>query len=166
MTTEEQSRAGLAEDEHRALQRACSRASAISSTVAKTLLADLVPLVQAQQGTIYQMGRRRRRHGRPLQLLAGYAQRPGQPGAHPARRRDRRPVRAREASASSSTTCRRIIRSSARAWARPRPSSIVVLPPPLRGPHESGHRAGVAAARSLPPTSSFSISSRRASASC
>ncbi len=47
-------------------------------TVAQTLLSDLVPLVQAQQGTIYQMA------AMPdlepvLQLLAGYAQRPGQP---------------------------------------------------------------------------------------
>ncbi len=47
-------------------------------TVAKTLLADLVPLVHAQQGTIYQMADRD--DGAPtLQLLAGYAQRPGQP---------------------------------------------------------------------------------------
>ena len=47
-------------------------------TVAKTLLADLVPLVQAQQGTIYQMALTE--DGPPtLQLLAGYAQRPGQP---------------------------------------------------------------------------------------
>ena len=47
-------------------------------TVAKTLLADLVPLVQAQQGTIYQMADGA--GGAPtLQLLAGYAQRPGQP---------------------------------------------------------------------------------------
>ena len=47
-------------------------------TVAKTLLADLVPLVQAQQGTIYQMAPAE--DGAPtLQLLAGYAQRPNQP---------------------------------------------------------------------------------------
>ena len=47
-------------------------------TVAKTLLADLVPLVQAQQGTIYQMATDE--SGNPtLQLLAGYAQRPNQP---------------------------------------------------------------------------------------
>jgi CheY-like chemotaxis protein/HAMP domain-containing protein len=47
-------------------------------TVAKTLLADLVPLVQAQQGTIYQMAADD--DGSPtLQLLAGYAQRPDQP---------------------------------------------------------------------------------------
>jgi HAMP domain-containing protein/signal transduction histidine kinase/CheY-like chemotaxis protein len=47
-------------------------------TVAKTLLADLVPLVQAQQGTIYQMAAAD--DGTPtLQLLAGYAQRPNQP---------------------------------------------------------------------------------------
>ena len=51
-------------------------------TVAKTLLADLVPLVQAQQGTIYQMTRGD--DGPPaLQLLAGYAQRPGQPDRIP-----------------------------------------------------------------------------------
>ncbi|MES2466454.1 MAG: HAMP domain-containing protein [Verrucomicrobiota bacterium] len=47
-------------------------------TVAKTLLADLVPLVHAQQGTIYQMVQTE--DSPPvMQLLAGYAQRPGQP---------------------------------------------------------------------------------------
>ena len=47
-------------------------------TVGKTLLADLVPLVQAQQGTIYQMAADP--DGTPtLQLLAGYAQQPGLP---------------------------------------------------------------------------------------
>jgi len=51
-------------------------------TVAKTLLADLVPLVQAQQGTIYQMAADD--DGKPtLQLLAGYAQRPNQPDRIP-----------------------------------------------------------------------------------
>src|SRR6185436_5295360 len=55
-------------------------------TVGKTLLSELAPLVDAQQGTIYQMDR-----GEPggelpdggdermLRLLAGYAQRPDQP---------------------------------------------------------------------------------------
>ena len=47
-------------------------------TVAKTLLADLVPLVQAQQGTIYQMAEDEDGSLR-LQLLAGYAKRPNQP---------------------------------------------------------------------------------------
>ncbi len=47
-------------------------------TVAQTLLADLGPLVLAQQGTIYQMTTGE--NDEPtLQLLAGYAQRPGQP---------------------------------------------------------------------------------------
>ena len=47
-------------------------------TVAQTLLADLVPLVQAQQGTIYQMAEGDSEKP-SLRLLAGYAQRPGQP---------------------------------------------------------------------------------------
>jgi HAMP domain-containing protein/CheY-like chemotaxis protein/signal transduction histidine kinase len=47
-------------------------------TVAKSLLADLVPLVQAQQGTIYQMAPGNHEY-QELQLLASYAQRPGQP---------------------------------------------------------------------------------------
>ena len=47
-------------------------------TVAQTLLADLVPLVQAQQGTIYQMAVGENEES-ALRLLAGYAQRPGQP---------------------------------------------------------------------------------------
>ena len=47
-------------------------------TVAKTLLADLVPLVQAQQGAIYQLSAAD--HEPPvLRLLAGYAQQPGRP---------------------------------------------------------------------------------------
>jgi HAMP domain-containing protein/CheY-like chemotaxis protein/signal transduction histidine kinase len=47
-------------------------------TVAKTLLSDLVPLVQAQQGAIYQMTAAD--HEEPiLQLLAAYARRPSQP---------------------------------------------------------------------------------------
>jgi HAMP domain-containing protein/signal transduction histidine kinase/CheY-like chemotaxis protein len=47
-------------------------------TVAKTLLSDLVPLVQAQHGAIYQMNSSEY-DGPSLQLLAGYAQQPGQP---------------------------------------------------------------------------------------
>jgi HAMP domain-containing protein/CheY-like chemotaxis protein/signal transduction histidine kinase len=47
-------------------------------TVGKTLLAELAPLVEAQQGTIYQMESAADRT-LTLQLLAGYAQRPGQP---------------------------------------------------------------------------------------
>jgi HAMP domain-containing protein/putative methionine-R-sulfoxide reductase with GAF domain len=47
-------------------------------TVAQTLLADLVPLVQAQQGTIYQMAVGENEEP-ALRLLAGYAKRPGQP---------------------------------------------------------------------------------------
>jgi HAMP domain-containing protein/signal transduction histidine kinase/DNA-binding response OmpR family regulator len=47
-------------------------------TVAKTLLSDLVPLVQAQHGAIYQMTAAET-DGPSLQLLAGYAQQPGQP---------------------------------------------------------------------------------------
>ena len=47
-------------------------------TVGQTLLADLVPLVQAQQGTIYQMAVGVEEEP-ALKLLAGYAQRPGQP---------------------------------------------------------------------------------------
>ena len=51
-------------------------------TVGQTLLADLVPLVQAQQGTIYQMDVRAD-EAPALKLLAGYAQRPGQPSKIP-----------------------------------------------------------------------------------
>ena len=47
-------------------------------TVGKTLLSELAPLVDAQQGTIYQMVVDK--HERlVLRLLTGYAQRPGQP---------------------------------------------------------------------------------------
>jgi HAMP domain-containing protein/CheY-like chemotaxis protein/signal transduction histidine kinase len=44
-------------------------------TVSRMLLSELVPLVDAQQGTIYQMDSDRRH----LRLLAAYAQHPGQP---------------------------------------------------------------------------------------
>ena len=47
-------------------------------TVAKTLLADLVPLVQAQQGAIYQMSNEDD-SAPSLQLLAAYARHPDQP---------------------------------------------------------------------------------------
>ena len=47
-------------------------------TVGKMLLSELAPLVRAQQGTIYQMDEDKEA-GSSLRLLAGYAQRPGQP---------------------------------------------------------------------------------------
>ena len=47
-------------------------------TVAKILLADLVPLVQAQQGAIYQLSAGDHEPA-VLRLLAGYAQQPGRP---------------------------------------------------------------------------------------
>jgi len=47
-------------------------------TVAKTLLSDLVPLVQAQQGAIYQLTSANNEEP-ILQLLAAYARRPSQP---------------------------------------------------------------------------------------
>jgi len=47
-------------------------------TVGKMLLSELAPLVRAQQGTIYQM-EEDKETGSSLRLLAGYAQRPGQP---------------------------------------------------------------------------------------
>jgi GAF domain-containing protein/HAMP domain-containing protein len=49
-------------------------------TVGKMLLSELAPLVEAQQGTIYQMEPERGQEGDgALRLLAGYARRPGQP---------------------------------------------------------------------------------------
>ena len=48
-------------------------------TVGKMLLSELSPLVEAQQGTIYQMEREPGEVGRTLRLLAAYAQRPDQP---------------------------------------------------------------------------------------
>ncbi len=48
-------------------------------TVGKTLLSELSPLVDAQQGTIYQMERNDPGEPRTLHLLASYAQRPDQP---------------------------------------------------------------------------------------
>ncbi|HVW22526.1 MAG TPA: response regulator [Opitutaceae bacterium] len=47
-------------------------------TVGKTLLSELAPLVNAQQGTIYQMDRDEQEQP-TLRLLAGYAHRPSQP---------------------------------------------------------------------------------------
>jgi CheY-like chemotaxis protein/signal transduction histidine kinase/HAMP domain-containing protein len=54
-------------------------------TVGNTLLSELAPLVDAQQGAIYQMERGEHTEfgdiaARTLRLLAGYAQRPDQPG--------------------------------------------------------------------------------------
>jgi len=51
-------------------------------TVGRMLLSELAPLVDAQQGTIYQMELDENRQP-ALRLLAGYAQRPGQPAQIP-----------------------------------------------------------------------------------
>ncbi len=49
-------------------------------TVGRMLLSELAPLVDAQQGTIYQMEKENDENGTlVLRLLGGYAQRPGQP---------------------------------------------------------------------------------------
>ena len=49
-------------------------------TVGRSLLSELAPLVDAQQGTIYQMAKENDENGVAiLRLLGGYAQRPGQP---------------------------------------------------------------------------------------
>jgi HAMP domain-containing protein/CheY-like chemotaxis protein/signal transduction histidine kinase len=49
------------------------------STVGQMLLSELAPLVDAQQGAIYQMDDDDKKLVPTLRLLAGYAQRPGQP---------------------------------------------------------------------------------------
>ena len=52
-------------------------------TVGRMLLSELAPLVEAQQGTIYQMESEAGKQA-ALRLLAGYARRPGQPDQIPA----------------------------------------------------------------------------------
>jgi HAMP domain-containing protein len=88
-------------------------------TVGRMLLSELAPLVDAQQGTVYQMERGDAAEPMPgprmLRLLAGYAQRPTPSGFRSAsgwsvRRRLR-------SSASCSTTFRPSTRRSSRAWA-------------------------------------------------
>ncbi len=113
-------------------------------TVAKTLLADLVPLVQAQQGTIYQMAADG--DGTPsLQLLAGYAQRPGQP--------ERIPLGEGIVGQCAIEKQRILITDVPPDYTRISSSLGEATPvehrraaAPLRGPHEGGHRARLAAA--------------------
>ena len=133
-------------------------------TVGQMLLADLVPLVQAQQGAIYQMAVGDDEQPE-LRLLAGYAQRPGQPEPHPARRRAGRPVRRREAA-----------HPAHRRAAGLHPHQLQPRRGPalehrraagaVRRPDQGGHRAGLAPALHLRRTSPSSSSSPRASAWC
>ena len=66
-------------------------------TVGKLLLSELAPLVNAQQGTVYQMLSDVPDSSPALSLLAGYAIGDDQSQAHRGRPGPRRPVRAREA---------------------------------------------------------------------
>ena len=97
-------------------------------TVGKMLLSELAPLVNAQQGAIYQMARRRWPTSPDPALLAGYAigDRPGR--AHRGRRGAGRPVRAREAAHPARPRCRATTRASTPASASAPPTNIVVLP--------------------------------------
>ena len=79
-------------------------------TVGKMLLSELAPLVDAQQGTIYQMERSdpasADRGAETLRLLAGYAQRRRSAGAHPRSASGSSGRRRARSSASCCTTCR------------------------------------------------------------
>ena len=89
-------------------------------TVAKTLLADLVPLVQAQQGAIYQMTGGDHESPDVCRLLAGYCRRPGPAGPHRPWRRAGRSVRRGKATHLARRRAGRLHCASAPAWARRR----------------------------------------------
>ena len=133
-------------------------------TVGQTLLADLVPLVQAQQGTIYQMAVGTDEEP-ALQLLGRLrpAARPAEP--HPARRGDRRPVRRRKAAHSLERRAAGLYPHQLQPRATPRPRASWSCPCSLKG---TSRRSSSWPRSSHSPrrTSSSSISSRRASAWC
>ncbi len=99
-------------------------------TVARMILSELAPLVQAQQGVFYI--NEPASEGQPLlKLLASYAYRERKIVLEPVPRRAKAwSASARlKRSAFSSPTCRGdYIQASARAWAKPIRLNIVVLP--------------------------------------
>ncbi len=138
--------------------------AARSLTVGKMLLSELSPLVDAQQGTIYQMDATD--PDQPvLRLLAGYAQQPGHARPDPGRRGARGPVRRGEAAHPPQRRPERLHPGQleprrGRAGKHRRAAGA------LRGPGQGRHRARLAAGRSASPTSPSSSSSRSPSASC
>ena len=122
-------------------------------TVGQMLLSELAPLVNAQQGTVYQMLTEVAETRAPaLSLLAGYAQRRRPADAHRGRAGARRPVRAREAAhpahqgAARTTPAIHSSLGAAPAHEHRRAAGA------LRGRDEGGHRARVAAAVHRRPT--------------
>ena len=96
-------------------------------TVGQMLLSELAPLVNAQQGTIYQM--ETSEETSPICACSPATRTAAnQPRAHRARRRARRPVRAGEAAHPAHRRAAATTRGSTPASARPRPRNIVVLP--------------------------------------
>ncbi len=107
---------------------------------------------QAQQGTIYQMAEGEGAARRRLQLLAGYAQRPGQPERIPLGEGIVGPVRRSKSSASCSPMSRRITRAISSSLGEATPSSIVVLPLLFEG-----HTKAVIELASLRPFTSTNL---------
>ena len=98
-------------------------------TVGQMLLSELAPLVNAQQGTIYQMptrGRRERRRRCAARRLRATAT--DQADADRGRRRAGRPVRSGKAAHPARRRCRATTRASIQPRRSAPPSNIVVLP--------------------------------------
>ena len=135
-------------------------------TVGQMLLSELAPLVNAQQGTVYQMLSDVADSAPALSLLAGYAQR-RRSGASASRSARGSSASARSrSSASCSRRCRATTRGSTPASASARPKNIVVLPVLFEGETKA-----VIELASLQPFTAdaprrSSSSSRSRSASC
>ena len=97
-------------------------------TVGQMLLSELAPLVEAQQGTIYQMETGREREADSAAAGRLCAQRVGPAGAHSGGRRPGRPVRGGKAAHPAQRRSAATISAFIRAWARRAPVNIVVLP--------------------------------------
>ncbi len=97
-------------------------------TVGQMLLSELAPLVEAQQGAIYQMEVERRQQMALLRLLAGYAQRPDQPERIIHRRRPRGPMRVGEATHPAQPKSKSDYTAHPVESGDARPANIVVLP--------------------------------------
>ena len=119
--------AGLAEDEPREVHPHAA-GPARPRHRRPMLLSELAPLVDAQQGAIYQMDGPRTKASARCACSPATRSASDQPDAHRARRRARGPVRAGEAAHSAHEGARRLHARSSRASARRRPANIVVLP--------------------------------------
>ncbi len=162
-----QHRAGLAEDEPRAVHRHAAGPARPRARSAGCCSPSWRRSCNAHQGVIYQ--RRGRRARRELQARRGLRRRRPRtaiPQTLAHRRGLHRPVRRREAAHAARPTLPPDTVPIGSGLFQAVPRNVIVLPGPLRGRGQGGDRARVARRRSPRRTSRSSSSSPRASASC